>query len=351
MDTVEQYRISSPLHLQFKASRRRKQIMSVREHLPPSLNDDPSLPLIVLTYHPGYAAGSYADRDYFELLTPRLFDYCGGRYRLRVFTINHPGYDLPDNYRINRSDMETFSIRHQPAIIEQVLHWLLLRHFAGEQKIFLIPYGHSMGGLALSHTNLQHLQTAAAGRGCSLQIQKVLSAPAFILQDGVRQSFDKIKALKTLKTTFGRLPLYERVTQGLFNALAPTIYRRDAGKYALNPDCNFVDFRRYNPFILLDQGLELLRLNYSLERVAALLSGSHLILSSDDGMVDSDALLSAARHANSNGDGTTVQIHTVNSSHNAERDDPDMIRDTMCTIVQPLITAAQTQAQQNSIAW
>ena len=319
--------------------------MSVREHLPPSLNDDPSLPLIILTYHPGFAAGSYADRDYFELLTPLLFDYCGGRYRLRVFTINHPGYDLPDNYRINRYEMGAFSIRHQPAIIEQVLYWLLQRHFAGEQNIFLIPYGHSMGGLALAHTNFQRLQTAVAGQGCRLQIQKVLSAPAFILQESVKQSFTKIKALKTLKNTFGRLPLYERLTRELFNALAPTIYRRDARKYALNPDCTFVDFRRYNPFVLLDQGLELLRLNYSLERVAALLNGSHLILSSDDGMVDSDALLLAAMYANSSGSGTPVQIHTVNSSHNAERDDPAMIRDTMCAIVKPLITSGHTDAQ------
>ena len=336
MNTVGEYRISSPVHLQFRAMDRRRQIMSVREHLPPFTNDDPSLPLIVITYHPGFAAGSYEDRDYFELLTPLLFDHCGGRYRLRIFTINHPGYDLPDNYRINRSDMRPFSIRHQPVIIEQVLRWLFLRHFAAEQNILLIPYGHSMGGLALAHTNFQRLHMTAANHGCRLQIQKVLSAPAFVLQDSTRKSFSKIKALKSLKNTFGRLPLYERVTQGLFNALAPTLYRRDAENFSLNPDCTFVDFRRYNPFILLDQGLELLKINYSPERIASLLNDSHLILSNNDGMVDSDALLQAAKQANQNGNGATVQIHTVDSSHNAERDDPELIRDTMCMVVQPL---------------
>lgn len=346
MNTVRECRISSPRHLQLRAARCRGQIMSVREHLPPSVNDDPSLPLVIITYHPGFAAGSYEDRDYFELLTPLLFDHCGGRYNLRIFTINHPGYDLPDKFRIHRFNLEAFSIRYQPAIIEQVLYWLLLRHFTGQQDVFLIPYGHSMGGLALARTNLQHLQRSVANQGCRLRIQKVLSAPALILQESARQSFTKIKALKTLKNTFGRLPLYERITQGLFSALAPTIYRRDAKNFSLNPNCNFVNFRRYNPFVLLDQGLELLKLNYNIEQMAALLDGSHLILSNYDGMVDSDALLHAANHANSNGNGATVKVHTIDSSHNAERDDPDLIRDTMCTIVQPLITASHHPVQE-----
>jgi hypothetical protein len=71
--------------------------------------------------------------------------------------------------------------------------------------------------------------------------------------------------------------------------------------------------------------------------MAALLSGSHLILSNDDGMVDSDALQHAADHANSNG--SRVLVHTVDSTHNAERDDPEMILDTMCEIMQPLVTS------------
>ena len=344
MNTAGYCRISSPLHLQVRAARRgatelaevRGQVMSVREHLPPTLDNDPALPLVVITYHPGLAAGSYEDRDYFELLAPLLFDHCQGRYRLRIFTVNHPGYDLPHGYKIDRFDMETFSIRHQPALIEQVFRWLLLRYFADEQNIFLVSYGHSMGGLALARTDLRRLNTAVAHQGRRLRVQKVLSAPALVLCENTRQSFSGLTALKAIKRTFGRVPLYERVTQGLFSALAPTLYRRDAKNYSLNPDCTFVDFRRYNPFILLDQGLELLKLNYGREHMAALLKGSHLILSSDDGMVDSNALMNAANYANSNGNGTTVQVHTVDSSHNAERDDPGLILDSMCAIMQPL---------------
>jgi hypothetical protein len=98
MNNGGHYRISSPLHLQVRATQRRGQVMSVREHLPSPLEADPALPLVIITYHPGYAAGSYEDRDYFELLTPLLFEHCAGRYRLRIFTINHPGYDLPHSY-------------------------------------------------------------------------------------------------------------------------------------------------------------------------------------------------------------------------------------------------------------
>lgn len=338
MNSVNRHQISPPLHLQVRGTRGRGQIMSVREHLPPVHDDDSALPLVIITYHPGYAAGSYEDRDYFELLTPLLFEYCNGCCRMRIFTINHPGYDMPGSYKVDRFDMETFSIRNQPAIIDQILRWLVLHHFAGEPEMFLIPYGHSMGGLALARADLGRLEAAVSRQGRRLRVQKVLSAPAFVLHENAKQNLRKLSALKTLKRTFGRVPLYERVSQGLFNSLAPILYRRDAEKYLLNPDCTFLDFRRYDPFILLDQGLELLKLNYGRDRLAALLDGSHLILCEEDGMVDSEALLTAADHANSNG--ASVHVHTVSSSHNPERDDPQYIRDSLCRILRPLVAAA-----------
>ncbi|MFN2163780.1 MAG: hypothetical protein ACK2UN_17055 [Candidatus Promineifilaceae bacterium] len=342
MNAADQYRISSPLYLRVRTPRRRGQVLSVREHLPPDVNDDPSLPLVVITYHPGFAAGSYEDRDYFELLTPLLFERCTGNFRLRAFTVNHPGYDLPDSYKVDRFDMDTYSIRYQPAIIEQVLRWLVLDRFAGEKEILLIPYGHSMGGVALARTNTQRLLADTDQQGCRIQVQKVLSAPAFVLQENLKRNLSKVMALKALKHTVGRAPLYERITQALFNNLAPIVYRHDASNYRLNPECTFPDFRQYNPFVLLDQGLELLKLSFNRERTAALLDGSHLILSTEDGMVDSAALRAAAEHANagrSAGRGAAVRVHTVASSHNAERDDPHLIRESLCTIVHSLAEA------------
>lgn len=329
------YRISPPLHLQVRTEPRRGHVMSIREHLQAHEDDDPALPLVVLTYHPGYAAGSYENRDYFELLTPLLFERCRGCCRLRVFTVNHPGYDLPDSYKVDRFEMDSYSIKNQPVIIDQVLRWLLLRQFADEDDVYLVAYGHSMGGLALAQTDLRPLLTALNGNGRQVHIQKVLSAPALVLQDIARDNLGRLTVLKAIKHTFGRAPLYSVVSQSLFRGLAPLFYRRGAEKYALNPDCSFLDFPRYNPFVLLEQGLELLKLEFSEEDLANLLDGCHLILSSDDGMVDSDALLEAATEAN--GDGATVQVHTVDSSHNAERDDPDLIAERLCAIMQPLV--------------
>jgi hypothetical protein len=342
MNEAGQYRISSPQYLRVRTPRRQGQVLSVREHLPPDANDDPSLPLVVITYHPGFAAGSYEDRDYFELLTPLLFERCTGRFRLRAFTVNHPGYDLPDSFKVDRFDMDTYSIRYQPLIIEQVLRWLVLDRFAGEKEILLIPYGHSMGGVALARTNTQRLLAATDRQGCRVHVQKVLSAPAFVLQENLRRNLSKVMALKALKLTVGRAPLYERITKALFNSLAPIVYRHDAGNYMLNPDCTFPDFRQYDPFVLLDQGLELLKLSFNHERMAALLNGSHLILSTEDGMVNSAALRAAAEHANAGrnpGSSAAVRVHTVASSHNAERDDPQLIRESLCTIVHSLAEA------------
>ena len=73
-----------------------------------------------------------------------------------------------------------------------------------------------MGGLAVARTDLRRLDTAVAHQGRRLQVQKVLSAPALVLREDARQSFNGLTALKAIKRTFGRVPLYERVTQGLW---------------------------------------------------------------------------------------------------------------------------------------
>jgi pimeloyl-ACP methyl ester carboxylesterase len=328
-------RLSSPLHLQVRTSRRHGQVLSVREHLPPYADDDPALPLVIITFHPGYAAGSYEDRDYFELLTPLLFAQCRDCCRLRIFTINHPGYDLPHGYKVDRFDLKAYSIRSQPRVIEQVLRWLLLGHFGAEDELYLFAYGHSMGGLALARADLQPLQRIVGRQGRRLQIQKVLSAPAIILQERARANLSQLNALNTIKRTLGRVPLYDSVAQGLFRGLSPILYRMQAESYTLNPDCTFIDFPRYNPFILLEQGLELLRLDYGRESTAALLEGCHVILSRDDGMVNSTAIQQAAEHAGASG--ADVWLHMIDSSHNAERDDPDLCAGAMCTILRPRV--------------
>lgn len=82
--------------------------------------------------------------------------------------------------------------------------------------------------------------------------------------------------------------------------------------------------------------------------MAALLEGSHLILCTDDDMVDSNALMHAVKHAN--GSGAAVQLHLVDSSHNAERDDPDLILDSMCKIMKPLVTGSYEPARQTAVA-
>lgn len=54
--------------------------------------------------------------------------------------------------------------------------------------------------------------------------------------------------------------------------------------------------------------------------------------------------MAVARHANGDGNGTTVQVH------NAERDGPGLIRDSMCAIMQPLVADSHHPAQQAAIA-
>jgi len=49
-----------------------------------------------------------------ERLSPLLFAAAGQAFRLRVFTVNHPGYDVPAGAAIDRYHLEAYSIRHQP---------------------------------------------------------------------------------------------------------------------------------------------------------------------------------------------------------------------------------------------
>ena len=82
--------------------------------------------------------------------------------------------------------------------------------------------------------------------------------------------------------------------------------------------------------MLLEQGRQLLRLGYDEEEVAALLGGAQLILSEEDGMVDNERLRHAVEQARL--DGTAVTVHTIPSSHNAEREDPYLLVDVLCGI-------------------
>ena len=72
----------------------------VREHAPPRPSTHRDGPLVLLTFHPGFIAGSCGEWDYFAELSTRLFAL-EPRHRLRVFTINHPGYDHPPGATID----------------------------------------------------------------------------------------------------------------------------------------------------------------------------------------------------------------------------------------------------------
>jgi hypothetical protein len=45
-----------------------------------------------------------------------------------------------------------------------------------------------------------------------------------------------------------------------------------------------------------------------------------------------------------------VQLHTVDSSHNAERDDPDLIADRLCAIIPPLVAGCSQAARHEAAA-
>ena len=323
MRAVSNGRLGRPRYLRIPTGSGSTQTISLREHLSPDRCVDRTRPLVLLTLHPGYAAGSYGERDYFELLAPLLFQACWGRCRLRIVTVNHAGYDLPPGEQIDRFDLAPFSMWRQADVIRRVLRHVVIHDFRDEEQVHLVALGHSMGGFALAHCDLQQLAKDVSRSGRQLTVQKVLSAPAFILSREAKKNMDRLNVLHALKQSVGRLPWYAPVAKSLYSRIAPTLYRRDARRYSLNPDCSFADFSQYDPFLLLQQGRELLELDLSLEEIATIMAGAHLLVPTDDYMIDFRRLLYAALLANRNG--SAVTVHTIDAPHNAERERPQVI--------------------------
>lgn len=324
-------RLSKPLYLQAGINAGKARMISLREHLSVQPENNPHLPLVLVTFHPGYSAGSYDNRDYFEKLTPLLFSAGRGRYRLRIFTVNHPGHDLPPGSKIERFETGQFSIKEQPALIRPALRWLLQRECAAEEALTLVAHGHSMGGLALARANLQPLVQELARKGRRLQVEKVLSAPALFLHSEPRRFLRPLDALHVLKHSLGRLPLYDQIAKAIYRALAQPLHRLRAGAYSLNPDDTFLNFHRRDPFLLLQQGRELLQHDCRSEELPDLLGGTHLLLYQNDKMVDNKALLQAAQTVQ--GKGVPVHVHRLKGPHSAERENPEVVVPTLHEII------------------
>ena len=296
--------------------------VGVREHRPPRPTSGAGGPLVLLTFHPGFIAGSYGEWDYFARLSAQLFQSLDPRYRLRVFTVNHPGYDHPPGATIDRFRLEAYSIRRQPEAMRAALTWLLDGPLAGERDVVWVAYGHSMGGLALSQCQTEALVARMAAAGRRLRPARILSAPAFCLHPQARAIIVQLDALHALKLTLGRLPLYEPVATGLYRSLAPFFYRLSAPQFSIGGLHGFTGFRRLNPFVLLEQGRELLRLEAADVCGPDTLADVHVILARQDGMVDCAAthdLIAAARRQ-----GHRVHHHDVDSTHLLELDAPDV---------------------------
>ena len=334
MANIVPCRISQPHYLQVKAGAFGSQMISLREHIPSTPDTDPELPLVLLTLHPGYSAGSYENRDYFELLAPLLFAACTGRFRLRIYTVNHPGHDLPPESKIHRFRMGHYSIKEQPAVIVRALRWLLQHEFTTEDPISLVAYGHSMGGLALAQSDLQQLALDMVHQGRRTQIKKVLSAPAILLSREARRILRPLDALHALKHSLGHLPYYDRVATSLYRSLGPPLHRLSSNTYSLTPDDTFLNFEGQNPFLLLKQGRELLQ-QPARQKLPALLDGTDLFVYSGDRMVDSPALLRAAGYAQKQG--TAVTVHIVKSKHTAERENPQAVAEKLQEIMQEML--------------
>ena len=318
-ETPPRVRLSPPIRLRLKSAPFFGVMLSLREHLPAFPPDAPNLPLTLLTFHPGYLAGSYEDRDYFERLSPLLFQWARGRCRLRIFTINHPGYDLPRGAVIDPFRLGPYSIRHQPLAIEAALSWLLRQRLAREREVAWIAYGHSMGGLALSQFQAAPLNDLMARQNRRLHFARILSAPALFVHPETRAFVGQLDVLHTLKLTVGRFPLYAPIATGLYQAFAPLFYRRDAARFSIDAWAEFGDFSRLDPFVLLKQGRELLRFKAIAAGGADLLAGTHVILPRGDGMIDLPALTALIHEAQQQGH--TVTAHEVDSTHLLELDD------------------------------
>jgi len=292
--------------------------VTLREHWCGERNGRGDQALVALTLHPGFMGGSYAGRDYFERLAPYLRQQAAGRYRLQIFTLNHPGYDLPRGGALDPLRLEAYGIAQQPAALRAGLAWLLNSYLAHEAQIHLVCYGHSMGGLALSRVDLAEL---AAEVGPRLRTTtKILSAPALALNPLARAGVWRLDALETLKLTLGRLPLYQPTAVALYQALAPLFFRRDGPTFTLDADDDFYNFKQLDPFLLLQQGRELLRFDARAAGGARLLAGAHLLLATGDRMLDLEATLTLAEEAA--GQGLLAGLHGLESGHVAERETP-----------------------------
>ena len=314
--------LAPPTYLRLGAPSFDGAYVCVREHRPPRPPGRAEGPLVLLTFHPGFIAGSYDDWDYFAQVAAQLFRQLADGHRLRAFTLNHPGYAHPPGATIDRFHLEAYSIRRQPEAMRAAMTWLLNGPLAGERDVVWVAYGHSMGGLALSQCQTEALvgQMAAAGR--RLRPARVLSAPAFCLQPQARAVVGQLDALHALKLTLGRLPLYEPLATGLYRSFAPFFYRLSAPQFSIGGLGGFTGFRRLNPFVLLEQGRELLRLEAADVCGPDTLADAHVILARQDGMIDCAAtqmLIDAARRQ-----GHRVRLHDVDSTHLLELDAPDV---------------------------
>ena len=313
--------LAPPTYLRLGAPSFDGAYVCLREHRPPRPTGRAGGPLVLLTFHPGFIAGSYDEWDYFARLSAHLF-VAAGPHRLRAFTINHPGYAHPPGATIDRFRLEAYSIRRQPEAMRAALTWLLNGPLAGERDIVWVAYGHSMGGLALSQCQTEALVGQMADAGRRLRPARILSAPAFCLHPQARAVIGQLNALHALKLTLGRLPLYEPVATGLYRSFAPLFYRLSAPQFSIGGLGGFTGFRRLNPFVLLEQGRELLRLEAADVCGPDTLAGAHVILARQDGMIDCAAtqmLIDAARRQ-----GHRVHLHDVDSTHLLELDAPDV---------------------------
>lgn len=314
--------LAPPTYLRLSAPPFNGAYVCVREHRPPRPPARRDGPLVLLTFHPGYIAGSYGEWDYFAELAARLFDDAGQHYRLRAFTINHPGYDHPPGAAIDRFRLEPYSIRRQPEAMRAAMTWLLNGPLAAERDVVWVAYGHSMGGLALSQCQTAALAAQMAADGRRLRPARVLSAPALCLHPQARALIVQLDALHALKLTFGRLPLYAPVATGLYRTFAPFFYRLSAPQFSIGGLRGFTGFRQLNPFVLLEQGRELLRLESADVCGPDTLAEAYVILARQDGMIDcaaTRALIDDARRL-----GHRVRAYDVDSTHLLELDAPDV---------------------------
>ncbi len=323
--------LAAPIYLRLNAPPFAGTYLCLREHRPRRPSAPAAGPLVLLTFHPGYIAGSYDAWDYFERLSPRLLAAAAGRFRLRVFTVNHPGYDYPPGLAVDRFRLDDYSIYRQPQAMRAALRWLLDGPLAAEDDIVWIAYGHSMGGLALSQCQTEALAAEMATAGRRLSVTRILSAPAFCIQPAARAILAQLDALHALKLTLGRLPLYAPVATGLFRSFAPLFYRAGAEQFSIGGLRGYRGFHRLNPFILLEQGRELLRLEAADVCGPDALAGAHVLLGRRDGMVDcaaTAALIDDARRA-----GHAVTQHDVDSTHLLEVDAPAAVAGIVLNII------------------